>query len=94
MGVKMIGCELGDGRWNVEERRWELEEKKETIARANEDESWTKVKATRIRVDRNEDGILNHVFICLTFSYQSPKQKDIFSVLNQINTETEGVNTV
>lgn len=52
------------------------------------------MKATRIRVHRNEDGILNHVFICLTFSYQSPKQKDIFSVLSQINTETEGVNTV
>lgn len=30
MGVKMIGCELGDGGWKVEERRWELEEKKET----------------------------------------------------------------
>ena len=52
------------------------------------------MKATRKRVHRNEDGILNRVFICLTFSYQSPKQKDIFSVLSQINTETEGVNTV
>ena len=69
MEVKMIGCELGDGggRWNVEERRWELEEKKKRQAGAIEDESWKKVKATRIRVDKNDDGILNHVLICLTF---------------------------
>ena len=89
----MIGCELGDGgwKWKKGDGNWK---KKKRQARANEDESWTKVKATRIRVHRNEDGILNHVFICLTFSYQSDKQKDIFSVLSQINTETEGVNTV